>query len=96
MVCTGFWVNPESRTNLSESSYMWFPEALIGKPRLSRQPERPKKKMVKDCLCLTGVTLALRIVWSCLVASCVSETRREEFMSLWSCAKKQVVPEGKR
>lgn len=34
---------------------MWFPEALIGKPRL-RQPERPKKKMVKDCMCLTGVT----------------------------------------
>jgi len=45
----------ESRTELPIPSEMWFHEALIGKPKLSREPERPKKKdtkkeeHIKDC-----------------------------------------------
>lgn len=42
-VCTAFEVNSESRTLLSIPSEMWLHEALTGKPRLSREPERPKK-----------------------------------------------------
>lgn len=92
-VCTAFEVNPESRAELSiPSGFMRFWQ--VNQDYLENQKDHRRCKeggegpRLLSNLCLTGIMLPPRAAQSFLVASCKCWTRREEFTSPWSCAKK--------